>query len=197
MIDPIRYISNSSSGKQGYAIAECAKKAGWHTTLISGPVHIPKINCDAFIPVVSCDDMFSACINELPVDVAIFAAAVTDWKPAFHPMKIKKDQLKSINVDVNIDILKYIGTSPTIRPKFVVGFSLESKDLISNTKRKLLEKNCDMIVANHHMVDDKNCVFGSDYNKVTIITLNKCESFEVCSKKEIAQLIIEYVSKVV
>jgi len=168
--DPVRYISNESSGKQGYEIAIALSKLGIQTTLISGPSNLifPKeLNVKK---ITSADDMLKEVKKSLPVDLAVCAAAVTDFKPAEkNKNKIKKNnmQLNKINFVKNIDILEYISKNNKHRPPLVAGFSAETENLVKNSINKLKRKHCDIIFANN--VSKKDIGFSSDYNKVSII----------------------------
>ena len=192
-IDPVRYISNESSGKQGYEIALALSRLGIKTTLISGPtslnyskdIQIKKIN--------SGDEMMSAVQKLLPVDIAICAAAVSDFKPKNKSkQKIKKNKKNFINLDLekNKDILEYLGKNNKLRPKILVGFSAETENLITNSIKKLNNKYCDMIIAND--VSRKETGFNIDYNKVSIIEKNgKIENLSKNKKSYIASKIVK------
>ncbi len=172
-IDPVRYISNESSGKQGYEIALALNNLGVKTTLIAGPSSI-KFSQDLRVKkITNADEMLSSVQKSLPVDIAICAAAVVDFKPKiFSRQKIKKDKknLNSLNLEKNKDILEYLSKHNRARPKLVVGFSAETEDLIKNSKKKLEQKHCDIIIANN--VAKKGTGFNVDYNKVSIIHKN-------------------------
>ena len=172
-IDPIRYISNESSGKQGYEIALALSRRGIKTKLITGPsnlVHQQEIKSKK---IFTADEMFAEVKRSLPVDVAVCAAAVSDFKPVKkNKNKIKKEQgsIRYIEIEKNIDILEYLGKSNRYRPKLVVGFSAETEKLNKNSLIKLRKKNCDLIVANN--VSKKDRGFNSDYNEVSILDNN-------------------------
>ena len=168
-LDPVRFISNESSGKQGYEIALALKRMGVKTTLIAGPSNLQIEKGLKVIKVKTSDEMFSAVKKSLPVDVAVCTAAVSDFKPStFHKNKIKKNKSKErIDLDGTIDILNYIGKNNQHRPKLVVGFSAETEKLLHNSKIKLKNKNADWIIAND--VSKKDIGFNKDYNAVTII----------------------------
>jgi phosphopantothenoylcysteine decarboxylase/phosphopantothenate--cysteine ligase len=172
-IDPVRYISNESSGKQGYEIALALNNLGVKTTLIAGPSSI-KFSQDLRVKkITNADEMLSSVQKSLPVDIAVCAAAVVDFKPKiFSRQKIKKDKknLNSLNLEKNKDILEYLSKHNRSRPKLVVGFSAETEDLIKNSKKKLEQKHCDIIIANN--VAKKGTGFNVDYNKVSIIHKN-------------------------
>jgi len=192
-IDPIRYISNESSGKQGYEIALAIAKLGVKTTLVAGPtslnyskdINVKKIN--------SGQEMMSAVQKLLPVDIAICAAAVSDFKPKNRSnQKIKKDKInfQSLNLEKNKDILEYLGKSNKLRPKMLVGFSAETEKLIENSIKKLNYKYCDIIIAND--VSKKETGFNVDYNKVSIIEKNgKIENLPKNKKSYIALKIVK------
>ena len=167
-IDPVRYISNESSGKQGYEIALALSKFGVKTTLIAGPSVTNTHKGLKIKKVKTADQMLSEVKKLLPVDIAICAAAVSDFKPKFtNKNKVKKDEIGSIKLKKNIDILNYLGKNNKLRPKIVVGFSAETENLIKNSIIKLREKYCDFIIAND--VSKKGTGFNVDYNKVSFI----------------------------
>ena len=168
-LDPVRFISNESSGKQGYEIALALKRMGVKTTLIAGPSNLQIEKGLKVIKVKTSDEMFNAVKKSLPVDVAVCTAAVSDFKPStFRKNKIKKNKSKErIDLDGTIDILNYIGKNNQYRPKLVVGFSAETEKLLHNSKIKLKNKNADWIIAND--VSKKDIGFNNDYNAVTII----------------------------
>ena len=167
-IDPVRYISNESSGKQGYEIALALSKFGVKTTLIAGPSVTNTHKGLKIKKVKTADQMLSEVKKLLPVDIAICAAAVSDFKPKFtNKNKVKKDEIGSIKLKKNIDILNYLGKNNKLRPKIVVGFSAETENLIKNSIIKLREKYCDFIIAND--VSKKDTGFNVDYNKVSFI----------------------------
>ena len=170
-IDPVRYISNKSSGKQGYEIAKSLKKNGFETTLISGPTNLDPISGVNLINVSSAKEMFNATLENLPVDVAIFSAAVGDYKVKNKEKdKIKKKENIDLSLEKNIDILGHISKHNSLRPKIVIGFAAETNNLIKNSKIKLAEKNCDWIIAND--VSNPSIGFESDFNEVSIFYKN-------------------------
>ena len=170
-IDPVRYISNKSSGKQGYEIAKSLKKNGFETTLISGPTNLDPISGVNLINVSSAKEMFNATLENLPVDVAIFSAAVGDYKVKNKEKdKIKKKESIDLSLEKNIDILGHISKHNSLRPKIVIGFAAETNNLIKNSKIKLVEKNCDWIIAND--VSNPSIGFESDFNEVSIFYKN-------------------------
>ncbi len=170
-IDPVRFISNKSSGKQGYEIAKSLKKNGFETTLVSGPTSLGPIPGVNLINVNSAEEMFNVTLENLPVDVAIFSAAVADYKVKNKEKdKIKKKESMDLSLEKNIDILGHISNHNSLRPKIVIGFAAETNNLTKNSKTKLSEKNCDWIIAND--VSDPSIGFDSDFNKVSIFYNN-------------------------
>ena len=169
-IDPIRYISNESSGKQGYEIAIALNKLGIKTTLITGPSKLAFPKGIKIKKIISAEEMFNVVKKTLPVNLAVCTAAVTDFKPAEKSKnKIKKDKLnfKSLNFIKNNDILDFLSKNNRNRPEIVAGFSAETKNVIENSKQKMKNKNCDLIFAND--VSKKGIGFNSDFNKVSVI----------------------------
>ena len=190
-IDPVRYISNHSSGKQGYAIAEAAMKLGAYVTLVSGPVNLPVPPGAGVMYVDSAEEMLKAVENALPADIAIFTAAVADWKVAKAPEKLKKQEggaLPSLAFVENPDILKTIANAIN-RPTIIVGFAAETENLITNAKAKLARKNCDLIVAND--VSEDNKVFGGDANTVHVISKTGVEDWPKLTKAEVAERLMQ------
>ena len=194
-IDPIRYITNKSSGKQGYEIANSLNKNGFNTTLISGPSSETIDEGVKLINVKSADDMYRETLNNLPVDVAIFTAAVGDWKVKnYSKNKIKKSHDISLSFEKNIDILNNISNHNSLRPKLVIGFAAETNNIEINAKKKLMDKNCDWIIAND--VSDKSIGFGSDKNAVSIFYKNKeKEDIKKTTKADLANQIVNRVLK--
>ena len=193
-IDPIRFITNKSSGKQGYEIAKSLSRNGYQTTLISGPTNLKIHDEIKLIKVETTDQMFKETQKNLPVDVAIFAAAVADFKVAEkHDVKIKKKDELNIKLEKNVDILSYISNHNSMRPKLVIGFAAETNNLEDNAIEKLKNKNCDMIIAND--VSNKSIGFDSDFNEVTIFYKNnKKEKLFAKNKSLISEEIVERVN---
>tara|TARA_B100000287_G_scaffold236086_1_gene222310 strand:- start:1022 stop:2221 length:1200 start_codon:yes stop_codon:yes gene_type:complete len=189
-IDPIRYISNRSSGKQGYEIAKSLSENGFDTTLISGPVTLNSIKNVNLIKVRSADEMLEATLNNLPVDVGIFSAAVGDFKiKTIEKSKIKKDDISKLYLEKNPDILEHISNHNSLRPKLVVGFSAETDSLKNNSLKKLSEKNCDWIIGNN--VSSNEFGFDSDFNKISIFYKNNSEeNFPKMKKSSLANEIV-------
>jgi phosphopantothenoylcysteine decarboxylase/phosphopantothenate--cysteine ligase len=191
-IDPVRYIGNNSSGKQGYAIAEAAVALGAETILISGPVNLPLPPGAQVMPVETAETMLKYTEDELPCDIAIFAAAVADWRvAATSDEKIKKTGSGTPKLDLveNPDILKTIATRKSKRPKIVVGFAAETENVIENAKKKLAAKGCDLIVAND--VSPASGVMGGDTNIVHLVSAKGVETWPRMSKREVAQRLMD------
>ncbi|MDC3035831.1 bifunctional phosphopantothenoylcysteine decarboxylase/phosphopantothenate--cysteine ligase CoaBC [Candidatus Pelagibacter sp.] len=190
-IDPVRFITNKSSGKQGYEIAKSLSNKGFDTTLISGPTNL-EINDDInLIQVETAEEMFQSTLNNLPADVAIFSAAVGDYKVknAFKEKIKKKDNL-NLELEKNVDILNYISNHNSLRPKLVIGFAAETNNLEKYASEKLNQKNCDWIIAND--VSDKKIGFNSDFNEVSIFYKNKnSEKLKYKPKSEISDEVVE------
>ena len=195
-IDPIRYLSNESSGKQGYEVALALSKAGIKTTLILGPTNMQPLNGIKIINVKSAEDMFLAVKKHLPVDIVVCSAAVADFKPKkFLNKKLKKgENFKSLNLTKTYDILEFLGKNNKHRPKIVIGFSAETDNLIQNSIKKLREKNSDFIVAND--ISQKGVGFNVDYNEVSIIDQKgNVEKIKKSKKSFIATVIAEKIIK--
>lgn len=200
-LDPVRFLGNRSSGKQGHAIACALCDLGADVTLISGPTALadpPGINT---IHIQSGDEMLRACMAALPVDIAICAAAVSDWKPVHaHTSKIKKQAhtgAPNFELTQNQDILKTLSNHPDLRPNLVVGFAAETDDLQQNALNKLKSKGCDWIIANEVGADEfgKEKAFGQDTNQIYFASAELCEQWPKLSKQEIAKKIAANISK--
>ena len=192
-IDPVRFITNKSSGKQGYEIAKCLRDNGFDTTLISGKTSIKPLDGVNFVSVETAEEMFKESLNNLPTDVAIFSAAVSDFKVKnYKSTKIKKNEEFNLELEKNIDILNHISNHNSLRPKITVGFAAETNNVSINAKKKLSEKNCDWVIAND--VSDQTIGFGSDFNKISIFYKDKPEeNFEKMSKSLVAEEIVKRV----
>ena len=190
-IDPVRFITNKSSGKQGYEIAKCLRDNGFDTTLISGKTNIKPLDGVNFVSVETAEEMFKESLNNLPTDVAIFSAAVSDFKVKnYKSTKIKKNEEFNLELEKNIDILNHISNHNSLRPKITIGFAAETNNLSTNAKEKLNEKNCDWVIAND--VSDQTIGFGSDFNKISIFYKDKPEeNFEKMSKSLVAEEIVK------
>jgi len=195
-IDPVRFITNKSSGKQGFELAKSLSKKGFETTLISGPTNL-KINNDInLIQVETAEEMFKSTQNNLPVDVAIFSAAVADFKiKEKKKEKIKKKDYINLNLEKNIDILNYVSNHNSLRPKLVIGFAAETNNIEENSRKKLMEKNCDWIIAND--ISNKSIGFDSDFNEVTILYKNEKINDEKLYMKKKSQIANEIIDRVV
>ncbi len=194
-IDPVRYISNRSSGKQGYAIAQELQRNGFQTTLISGPTNLNPPDGVKIINIDSANEMYEKTLDNLPVDVAIFAAAVADFKmKEIKPNKVKKDNFVKLEIEANKDILNYTSKHNKLRPKLVIGFAAETNNLEANSRKKLDEKNCDWIVAND--VSNKKIGFDSAHNEVKILQKNReeIENISFNTKEMIAKRLVEKIS---
>ena len=192
-IDPVRFITNKSSGKQGYEIAKCLRDNGFDTTLISGKTSIKPLDGVNFINVETAEEMFKESLNNLPTDVAIFSAAVSDFKVKnYKSTKIKKNEEFNLELEKNIDILNHISNHNSLRPKITIVFAAETNNVSINAKKKLNEKNCDWVIAND--VSDQTIGFESDFNKISIFYKDKPEeNFEKMSKSLVAEEIVKRV----
>ena len=195
-IDPVRFITNKSSGKQGYEIAKSFYKKGFDTTLISGPTNVniePGIN---LIKVETAEEMLKATQESLPVDVAVFSAAVADYKTKnTEHNKIKKNDSLILSLEKNVDILNFVSNHNLHRPNIVIGFAAETNDLEKNSLKKLSEKNCDWLISND--VSNDTIGFDSDYNEVTIYYKDKKKNKEFISKRKKTQIADEITNKVI
>ena len=190
-IDPVRFITNKSSGKQGYEIAKSLSKKGFDTTLISGPTNL-KIDDDIkLIEVETADEMLLETQKNLPTNVAVFSAAVADFKiNKKFKNKIKKKDSLNLNLEKNVDILNYVSNHNSMRPDLVIGFAAETNDVENNAEKKLNNKNCDWIIAND--VSNKKIGFNSDFNEVTIYYKSeKKEKLTYKKKSEISDEIVD------
>jgi len=192
-IDPVRFITNKSSGKQGYEIAKSFRDNGFETTLISGQTNLDPISGLNFIKVDTAQEMFEQTIKNLPADVAVFTAAVADYKITnYENNKIKKKENLNLSLEKNIDILANISKHNSLRPKLTIGFAAETNNLIKNSLKKLEEKNCDWIVAND--VSDNSIGFDSDENKISIFYKDKKnENLEKMNKSLVASELVNRV----
>jgi len=184
-LDPVRYLTNHSTGKMGYAIAKIAAFRGAEVSLISGPVNIQVPNHVKIINIISAKDMFEAVKKEyLNYDIIIKSAAVADYRPKkYNENKLKKkDNELNIELEKTDDILKYLGENKK-EGQILIGFSMETNNVIENSKEKLKKKNLDMIVANN--LKDKGAGFGTDTNLVTLITKNENKQLPLMSKEKV------------
>lgn len=190
-IDPVRYISNHSSGKQGYALAEAAVALGAETVLVSGPVSLGIPPGVQLRPAESAVQMLEACQQEMPCDIAIFAAAVADWRVSgVADQKIKKGSggLPTLQLVENPDILRTISNLKQQRPVLAVGFAAETEKVIAHAREKLAKKGCDLIIANDVSADTG--VFGGDHNQVHLVTVTDVESWPDMTKREVAERVM-------
>jgi phosphopantothenoylcysteine decarboxylase/phosphopantothenate--cysteine ligase len=191
----VRYIANRSSGKQGHAIAAAAAAAGATVTLVSGPVSLPDPAGVTVVKVETAQDMLAAVEAALPADVAVFAAAVADWRTAApSARKIKKSgKAPALSLTENPDILASIARRKSKRPKLVIGFAAETDNLLQHAKEKLAQKGCDWIVAND--VSPATGTFGGDRNTVHLITASGAEAWPPQSKDQVAKNLIARIAK--
>ncbi len=192
-IDPVRFITNHSTGKMGYAVAKAAAARGADVTLISGPVNLEEVLFCKTVHVKTAKEMFEAIKNEYEkADIVIKSAAVADYRPITCAQdKIKKsDDELSIKLERTQDILKYLGENK--KNQFLCGFSMETQNLIENSKKKLEKKNLDMVVANNLKVSGAG--FGTETNVVTIITKNGVKELPLLSKTEVAHKILDEIT---
>src|SRR5262252_514052 len=194
-IDPVRYIANRSSGKQGHAIAEAAAAAGGDVVLVSGPVNLPNPLGVTVVRVETAQQMFDAVEAALPADAAIFAAAVADWRSdSASGRKIKKQpgRTPTLNLMENPDILSSVAHRTSGRPRLVVGFAAETDHVIANAQAKRIKKGCDWILAND--VSAESGVMGGDMNTVHLVIASGVESWPPQAKDQVARTLIERVA---
>ena len=195
-IDPVRFITNKSSGKQGYELAKSLSKKGFDTTLISGPTNLEITKDINLVKVETADEMLFATQENLPVDVAIFSAAVADFKiNKKYENKIKKQENLNLNLEKNVDILHYVSNHNSMRPELVIGFAAETNQIDKNAEEKLNKKNCDWIISND--VSNKDIGFNSDYNEVTIHYKNNDIEKEKLSYKKKSGISDEIVDRII
>jgi phosphopantothenoylcysteine decarboxylase/phosphopantothenate--cysteine ligase len=194
-IDPVRYLANRSSGRQGHAVAAAAALAGACVTLVSGPVAIADPRGVTVVRVETARQMLEAVLAALPADVAVMAAAVADWRVASEMRsKIKKTTTDppALSLTENPDILATVGKHPMLRPKLVVGFAAETDDLIANARAKLAKKGADWIVAND--VSPETGVMGGEANTVHLLTATGgrigVEDWPKLAKSEVAARLV-------
>jgi phosphopantothenoylcysteine decarboxylase/phosphopantothenate--cysteine ligase len=191
-IDPVRYLANRSSGKQGFALAEAAARHGADVTLVTGPVALPDLPGVRVVRVVTAAEMLESVTRALPADIAIFAAAVADWRVA----RPKSEKLKKaanseppeLKLAENPDILKTIAQRTKDRPQLVIGFAAETEDVVAHAKKKLKSKSADWIVAND--VSPETGIMGGDKNAVHVVTRDGVESWPEMGKSEVADKLI-------
>jgi phosphopantothenoylcysteine decarboxylase/phosphopantothenate--cysteine ligase len=192
-IDPVRYIANRSSGKQGHAIARAAAELGASVTLVTGPVQLPDPPGVTVVHVEAASEMLAAVQQALPADIAIFAAAVADWRVASaSEQKIKKDKssgVPALQLVENPDILKTISARGQMRPSLVIGFAAETENVVAFATKKRKAKGCDWIVAND--VSPATGIMGGDRNTVHLITADGVDDWPAMSKDDVARRLIE------
>jgi phosphopantothenoylcysteine decarboxylase/phosphopantothenate--cysteine ligase len=188
-IDPVRYLANRSSGRQGYAIASAAARLGADTVLVSGPVELQAPPGVRLVPVESAREMLDAVTAELPASIAVFTAAVADWRVEAARGKIKKRGAPpALELTENPDSLKTVAAGPH-RPDIVVGFAAETENIVEHAKAKLAGKSCDLIVAND--VSSATKIMGGTHNTVHLVTRDGVESWPEMSKQEVATRLME------
>jgi phosphopantothenoylcysteine decarboxylase / phosphopantothenate---cysteine ligase len=187
-IDPVRYIGNRSSGKQGYAVAAAAAALGAETVLISGPVALAPPDGVKLVKVETAQEMLAAVEAALPVDIAVFAAAVADWRvegtQAQKITKVASGAAPHLALVENPDILKHVAAMTASRPQLVVGFAAETENVLANAKAKLARKGCDMIIAND--VSPASGVLGGEENRVQVVTAQGVDSWPDMPKRAVA-----------
>jgi phosphopantothenoylcysteine decarboxylase/phosphopantothenate--cysteine ligase len=195
-IDPVRYIANRSSGKQGHAIAAAAASAGAQVTLVSGPVSIPDPPGVAVVKVESARDMLAAVERALPADVGVFAAAVADWRTAASSReKIKKKTTRTapeLTLVENPDILAAVAHRNSDRPRLVIGFAAETENVVEHARAKLARKGCDWIVAND--VSPETGVMGGDMNTVHLVSKAGVEDWPSQTKEQVASALVRRIA---
>lgn len=195
-IDPVRYIANRSSGRQGHAIAEALARLGAETTLVTGPTHQPDPPGVAVVRVESAIEMNAACHAALPADVAVCAAAVSDWRPVSREkQKIKKNGKGApmLALAENPDILANLAMPSNRRPRLVIGFAAETEKVVENARAKLAKKGCDWIVAND--VSPATGVFGGERNTVHVVGPTDVESWQTMTKTEVASRLADRIAQ--
>jgi len=193
-IDPVRYIANHSSGKQGHAIAAALARAGAETVLVSGPTREADPPGVRVVHVVTAREMLAACEAALPAEVAVCAAAVADWRVEAAGQKLKKGQggPPALTLVENPDILATLSGAGNRRPRLVVGFAAETQDLIANAKAKRQKKGCDWILAND--VSAGSGTFGGDRNTVHLVTADRVEDWTPLGKREVAERLVDRIA---
>ena len=195
-IDPVRFIANRSSGKQGYAIAEALAEAGAETTLVTGPTYLPVPSGIQVRKIETAEEMLAHCMETLPVNIAVCAAAVADWKVANKSnQKIKKQKNinhENLSLSQNPDILRTLSNADNNRPDLVIGFAAETEDILDNGIRKLKEKNCDWILANDVAMGTQT--FGGDNNAIHFISNKETEEWPIMKKEDVARYLAKKIS---
>jgi phosphopantothenoylcysteine decarboxylase/phosphopantothenate--cysteine ligase len=196
-LDPVRYIANRSSGKQGYAIAEALRDLGARVRLVSGPTALRAPAGIEFVRVESAREMLAAVDSALPADCLVMCAAVADYRPQIeteHKIKKERGGLTTIPLAENPDILKTISGRSENRPRLVIGFAAETDDVVNHARAKRLRKGCDWIVANDVSAGD-HCAMGGDLNAVTLITGEREERWPEMAKDEVARRLAQRIAE--
>jgi phosphopantothenoylcysteine decarboxylase/phosphopantothenate--cysteine ligase len=195
-IDPVRFIGNRSSGKQGHAIAAALARAGARTTLVSGPTHEPDPAGVALVRIETAHEMLAAVERLLPVDIAVCAAAVADWRvgaPANNKLKKGRNGPPTLALVENPDILSEISRAGAHRPRLVVGFAAETENVVANARAKLKKKGCDWVLAND--VSPAQGTFGGDRNTIHLVRADGVEDWPTLTKIEVASRLVERVGQ--
>ncbi|MBI3514178.1 MAG: bifunctional phosphopantothenoylcysteine decarboxylase/phosphopantothenate--cysteine ligase CoaBC [Proteobacteria bacterium] len=195
-IDPVRFIGNRSSGKQGHAIAAALARAGARTTLVAGPTHEPDPAGVALVRIETANEMLAAVERLLPVDIAVCAAAVADWRvaaPANNKLKKGRNGAPTLSLVENPDILATIGRAGARRPRLVVGFAAETENVVANARAKLTKKGCDWVLAND--VSPAQGTFGGDRNTIHLVHADGVEDWPTLTKAEVAARLVERVGR--
>lgn len=194
-LDPVRFIGNRASGKQGYAIAEILRQKGAETILVTGPTYLPDLPGIKTIKVQTANEMLAACEAELPLDVAICAAAVSDWRATeISSQKLKKSQAEVVlKLTENPDILAFLAKASNHRPRLVIGFAAETQDVLKHAAEKITKKNCDWLLANEVGAEKG---FNQDDNQVTLLRYDArgsltTDAWPIQSKMEIARQLVD------
>jgi phosphopantothenoylcysteine decarboxylase/phosphopantothenate--cysteine ligase len=193
-IDPVRYIANQSSGKQGHAIAAALARLGADCVLVSGPTEEPDPPGVKVVHVVTARDMLAACEAALPVEIAVCAAAVADWRAEAAPGKLKKKEgaVPALKLVENPDILATLSHAGNRRPRLVIGFAAETENLIANAQAKRVKKGCDWILAND--VSPQSGVFGGDRNTIHLVEASSVENWPSLSKRDVADRLAQRIA---
>ncbi len=194
-IDPVRYIANRSSGRQGHAIAAALASKGAKTTLISGPTSLPDPAGVKVIKIETAQQMLTACQKALPADVMVCAAAVADFRMATNSnKKIKKSngKIPVLEITENPDVLATISKTKKTRPKLLIGFAAETHDIIPNAQLKLKDKKCDWLLAND--VSEESGTFGGDNNTIHLVTADSVENWPQMTKNDVAKRLAERIA---
>ena len=197
-IDPVRYIANRSSGKQGYALARALRDLGARVSLVSGPTNLPEPAGIETIQIESAREMLAACQTALPADIAVCVAAVADWRTSLETdQKIKKQNGALLPLDLveNPDILKMLATPGNNRPALVIGFAAETETVATHAQAKLKRKGCDWIVANDVSLQDGKSVMGGDHNQVSLLTATGTEDWDSAPKEEVAKRLAQKIEQ--